>query len=115
MVCIGMLYFSLMFLCLRCHQGLVRMTVQGLPVVGKKLPTHLMYHQTLTEAIAALGNATADIPCSYVRWRVINSSNMAGEFIRRDRVRLRIWNSRRRVLHYLLKPKNLLKLISGSG
>jgi hypothetical protein len=37
MVYIGMLYFSQMFLCLRCHQGLVRMTMWVLPVVEKIL------------------------------------------------------------------------------
>jgi hypothetical protein len=53
MVCIGMLYFSQMFLCHRCHQGLVHMTVRDTPNPPPIPPT-------LAEAIAALVNATAD-------------------------------------------------------
>jgi hypothetical protein len=60
MVCIGMLYFSQMFHCLRCHQGLVLRTVRVLPMVGKILLIHHLYHQHCAEAIAALVNATAD-------------------------------------------------------
>jgi hypothetical protein len=45
MVCIAMLYFSQMLICLRCHEGLVRMTVRVLPVVGKILLIRHLYHQ----------------------------------------------------------------------
>jgi hypothetical protein len=68
---------------------------------------------TLAEAIAALVNTLQIIPFSYVRWRVINSSSMAEELLHRDRVRPRIWTFLKRVPHFLLKPKTLLKLMSG--
>jgi hypothetical protein len=59
MVYIGMLYFSQMFLCLRCHQGLMRMTVRVLPVVGKTRPIHRMYRQHWPR-LSPLVNAIAD-------------------------------------------------------
>jgi hypothetical protein len=68
---------------------------------------------TLVEAISALLMLLQIIPTSYVRWRVISSSNMAEELLHRDRVKPRTWNSLRRVLHALLKQKTLLKLMSG--
>jgi hypothetical protein len=93
MVCIGMLYFSQMFLCLRCHHGLVRMTVRGLPVVGKILLIRHLYHQHWPRLSLPWSMLLQIIPASYVRWRVINSSIMAEELLHRDRVKPRIWNS----------------------
>jgi hypothetical protein len=60
MVCIGMLYFSEMFLCLRCRHGLVRTTVRGLSHGREDTPNPPPVPPTLAEAIAALVNATAD-------------------------------------------------------
>jgi hypothetical protein len=113
MVCIGMLYFSQMFMCLRCHHGLVRMTVRGLHVVEKILLIRHMYHQHWPRLSLPWSMLLQIIPASCVRWREINSSSMAGEFLHKDRVKPRIWNSLRHVLHFLLKQKTLLKLMSG--
>jgi hypothetical protein len=68
---------------------------------------------TLAEAIAALVNATTD-NTHFLREMAGNqSSSMAGEFLHKDRVKPRIWNSLRCILRSLLKPKTLLKLMSG--
>jgi hypothetical protein len=57
MVYVGMLYFSQMFLCLRCHHGLAHMiTSRG----REDTPNSPPVPPTLAEAIAALVNATAD-------------------------------------------------------
>jgi hypothetical protein len=97
MVCIDMLYFSQMFLCLRCHQGLVRMTVQGLPVVRKILLIRHLYHQRWLRLSLPWLMLLSIIPTSYVRWRVINSSSMAEELLHKDHVRPHIWISLKRV------------------
>jgi hypothetical protein len=68
---------------------------------------------TLAEAIAALVNATADNTRFLREMAGINSSSMAREFLHKDHVKPRIWNSLKRVLHSLLKQKTLLKLMSG--
>jgi hypothetical protein len=52
-------YISQMFLCLRCHLGLVHMMVRGHPAVGKILPTRQRYHQHWPR-LSVLVNATAD-------------------------------------------------------
>jgi hypothetical protein len=113
MVCIGMLYFVPNVLCFRCHQGLVRMTVQGLSVVGKILLICHLYHQRSPRLSLPWSTLLQIIPASYVRWRVINSSSKEEGLLHRDRVKPHIWTSLKRVPHSLLKLKTLLKLMSG--
>jgi hypothetical protein len=115
MVCIGMLYFSQMFLCLRCHQGLVRMTVRVLHVDGKIALIHHLYHQRWLRLSLPWLMRLPIIPASYMKWRVTNSSSMAEGLLPRDHVKPHIWISLKRVPHSLLNLKILLKLMSGSG
>jgi hypothetical protein len=89
------------------------MTVQGLPVVGKILLIHHLYHQRWPRLSLAWLMLLPIIPASYVRWQVINSSNMTEGLLHRDHVKPHIWTSLKRVPHSLLKLKTLLKLMSG--
>jgi hypothetical protein len=100
-VCIGMLYFSQMFLCLRCHQGLVRMTVRVLPVAGKILQIHHLYHQRWPRLSLPWLTRLSIIPAFYARWRVTNSSSKAEGLLHRDRVKPHTWTSLKRVPHPL--------------
>jgi hypothetical protein len=115
MVCIGMLYFSQIFLCLRCHQGLVRMTTRVLPVAGKILQIHHMYHQHWSRLSLPWLKRLSIIPAFYARWWVTNSSNKAEVLLPRDRVKLHTWTSLKPDLHSSLKPKTLWKPTNGYG
>jgi hypothetical protein len=115
MVYIGMLYFSQMFLCLRCHQGLMRMTAQVLPVVRKTRPIHHRYRQRWPRLSLPWSMRPPTIPAFYVKWREINSSNMVEGLIHRDHVRLHTWTSLKPVPHSSLKPKTLWKPTNGYG
>jgi hypothetical protein len=84
MVYISMLYFSQMFLCRRCHPGLVRMTVRVLPVVGKTRPIHHRYRQRWPRLSLSWSMRPPTIPAFYVKWRETNSSNNAEGLIRKD-------------------------------
>ena len=115
MVYIGMLYFSEMFLCLRCHPGLMRMTLRILPVVGKTRPIHRLYRQRWPRLSLPWSMRPPTIPAFYAKWREINSSNKAEGLIHRDYVRLCIWTSLKPVPHYSSKPKIPSKLTTGFG
>jgi hypothetical protein len=110
-----MLYFSQMFLCLRCHQGLVRMTVRVLLVVGKILQIYHLYHKRWPRLSLPWLMRLPIIPASYARRRVIKSSSMAEGLLHRDHVKLHTWTSLKRVPRSLLKLKILLKPMSESG
>jgi hypothetical protein len=86
MVCVDMLYFSNVSLPqmpsrTRAHDGV------GTSRGREDTPNPLPVPPTLAKAINALVNATIDNTRSCVRWRVINSSSMAGEFLHKDRVK----------------------------
>jgi hypothetical protein len=76
-----------MFLCLRCHQGLVRRTVRVLPVVGKIPLIHHLYHQHWQRLSLPWLMRLPIIPASYVKWQVTNSSSKAEELLHKDRAK----------------------------
>ena len=115
MVCIGMLYFSQMFLCLRCHQGLMRITVLGLPVIGKILLIHHLYHQRWPRLSLPWSLRPLTTPASSVKWWDSNFNSKAGGLIPRDPTKLHIWTSRKHVPHFSSKPKIPSKLTNGFG
>jgi hypothetical protein len=113
MVYVSMLYFFQIFLCFRCHQGLMHMTVSVLPVVGKTHPIHRLYRQRWPRLSLPWSMRPPTTPALYVKWREINFSNKAEGPIRRDPVKLHTWISRKPVPHYSLKPKTLSKPTNG--
>jgi hypothetical protein len=113
MVYISMLYFSQIFLCFRCHRGLVHKTVPVLPVVGKTHPIHRRYRQHWPRLSLPWSMRPPTTPALCVKWREINFSNKAKGLIRRDPVKLHTYISRKPVPHFSLKPKTLSKLTNG--
>jgi hypothetical protein len=107
--------FSQIFLCFRCHPGLVHMIVLVLPVVRKTCPIHRRYRQRWPRLSLPWSMRPPTTPAFYVKWREINFSNKAEGPIRRDPVKLRTWISRKPVPHYSLKPKTLSKSTNGYG
>jgi hypothetical protein len=107
MVYAGILYFSKMFLCLRCHHELAHMMVRRLPAVGKILLTRHQYHRLWLRLSLPWSMSLRIIHASCAKWRAISSSSMVGELLRKDRVKLHIWNFLRLDPRSLLKQKNL--------
>ena len=115
MVYVSMLYFSQIFLCFRCHPGLVHMIVLVLPVVRKTCPIHRRYRQRWPRLSLPWSMRPPTTPAFYVKWREINFSNKAGGLIHRDPAKLRTWISRKLVPHFSSKLRILSKLTNGFG
>jgi hypothetical protein len=107
--------FFQIFLCFRCHPGLVHMTTQVLPVVGKTRPIHRRYRPHWPRLSSPWSMRPPTTPTSYMKWREINFNNKVGGLIRRDLVKLHTWISRKPVPHFSSKPKTLSKPTNGYG
>jgi hypothetical protein len=91
MVYAGMLYFSQMFLCFRCHHGLTHMMVQGLPAVGNILLTRHQYHQLWLRLSLPWSMPLRIIHAFCAKWWAISFNSMVGELLLKDR-KLHTWN-----------------------
>jgi hypothetical protein len=109
MVYVSMLYFSQIFLCFRCHRGLVHMTVPVLTVVGKTRPIHRLYRQRWPRLSLPWSMRPPTTPTFCVKWREINFSNKAEWLIRRDLVKLHTWISRKPVPPLFVKAEDPLE------
>jgi hypothetical protein len=107
--------FSQIFLCLRCHPGLVHMTAPVLPVVGKTHPIHHLYRQRWPRLSLPWSMRPPIIPAFCVKWRETNSSNKAEGLLHRDHVRLHTWTFLKLVPHSSSKPKTSGNRRMGTG
>jgi hypothetical protein len=109
------IFFSQMFLCLRCRQRLVDRTVQEPPVVRKLLLINHQCPQRWPRLSLPWSTRLLTIPAFYVKWQETSSSNMAEGFLPRDHERLHTRTSLKPVPHFSSKPKIPSEPTNGCG